>query len=164
MAQDLVVLQERLDWAVKLARSGKYDFNHCVTVTEQKPYAEDVAAAIIRCKSSKGDMAILLRVKRSALSKFIAEIPDLQALLDSEREHFLDKIESSVHDKALAGDWKAQRFILSTIGRARGYGNKLEVDTHHDGAFDILLKHVGEQDIKLPGLLIDGEVLETTED
>ena len=105
-------------------------------------------------EGSLADAAELLGLSRSRLKSFIERRPDLGDLLDQYRESVLDRVERNVHMRALNGDWRAERFILTTLGRVRGYGNKTTIEHEGDAALKELLKDA-EKTHALPGEIID---------
>ena len=143
-----------LAWAVTRCREGAYNFDKCATRELRRPHLEDVAAAIVTAEGSLADAAELLGLSRTRLRAFIERTPDLGDLLDQYRESVLDRVERNVHKRALNGDWKAERFILSTLGRVRGYGNKTTIEHEGDGALKELLG-AAEKTHALPGEIID---------
>ena len=66
----------------------------------------------------------------------------------------MDRVERSVHERALKGDWKAERFLLTTLGRDRGYGSRVLVEDERDAALRAVLSGSSRAHV-LPGDLID---------
>ena len=66
----------------------------------------------------------------------------------------MDRVERSVQERALAGDWKAERFLLTTLGRDRGYGSRVLVEDERDAALRAVLSGSSRAHV-LPGELID---------
>ena len=141
-------------WASERARSGNYNFQKCATRELGVPHMEDVSAALVQCCGSRVEAAELLGMSRPKLSKYIRLHPDLKDLVDSERDGLLDRVERSVAERALSGDWAAQKFILTTLGKDRGYTTKTEVETTSGGELAELLRASDKAHI-LPGDYID---------
>ena len=144
-------------WAVTRVEQGGYNFEKCATRALGRPHIEDVAAALVVAHGSMADAAVLLGMGRGRLRAYVDRVPDLVDLVSQQREAFLDKVEKSVHERALAGEWRAQRFILTTLGRDRGYGNKLEVENTNTALAELLGGRTRATDHDLPsnGPIID---------
>ena len=71
-----------------------------------------------------------LGVTRTAMSQRISADPELAAIVEEARESIVDLAESTLKRKVAEGDMQAVRIALlsSKAGRARGYGEKAEVD------------------------------------
>lgn len=74
-----------------------------------------VAAQIIGCSRE----AIRLRASKT---KYLADI------IAEEREAIIDVAESALYNKVLEGDMRAIEFTLKTIGKDRGYSEKVDVN------------------------------------
>ena len=73
-------------------------------------------------------VAAKLKVSRTAISYFIRRIPKMKELLEKEREKIIDKAESELFKAADNGEkWAIER-ILKTIGKDRGYTEKIEIE------------------------------------
>ena len=105
-----------------------YDFSD--SWTRKNPEAHigelDCAVAILRTSGVPSDMGKLLGRSRTAVVSFVSKNPHLEELLDEVAEHFLDEIEKLHKTAALSGDLNAQRFILTTLGKKRGYVTRQE--------------------------------------
>lgn len=65
------------------------------------------------------------RVKRSYVSKRIDASPALQLLLEDIQESLVDDAEATVAKAVLAGHLESSKFLLTTLGRDRGYSKVL---------------------------------------
>jgi len=74
-----------------------------------------VAAQIIGCNRE----TIRLRASKT---KYLADI------ISEEREAIIDIAESALYNKVLEGDMRAIEFTLKTIGKDRGYSEKVDVN------------------------------------
>lgn len=105
-----------------------YDFSDCWT--RKNPEAQigelDCAVAVLRTAGVPSDMGKLLGRSRAAVISFVSKNPHIEELLDEVAEHFLDQIEKLHKTAALEGDLNAQRFILTTLGKKRGYVTRQE--------------------------------------
>lgn len=68
--------------------------------------------------------------------KYITEYSTVQKVYQAEREGVIDEVESELIEIAKGGDLGAIKFYLSTIGRDRGYGERVEADIRHSGAIE----------------------------
>jgi len=75
-----------------------------------------------------------LSVTRKTVYEFIDRNPDVIPFIEHEREKILDVMENSMINKAIKGDFKAQKFYLKTIGKHRGFTERVE--TELSGAID----------------------------
>lgn len=72
-------------------------------------------------KGNVAKVADSMGANRNAVFANLRRNPELMAIKDEARERFLDQLEGSTWDKALAGDNLLSMFLLKTIGRHRGY-------------------------------------------
>lgn len=141
MSTDLAKL-DVVQTAADIARAGGYDFDNCKTRQTGRNCLPDVAAALVVCESSYVDAAQLLGVRYGALQKFVGTSQELMRLLRIEREKALDKVEKSMWRKALSGEIQAERFILQTQGKHRGYGKTMTITTEPSGRLRELLHEI----------------------
>lgn len=69
--------------------------------------------------------ARLLGIDPSNLRKRIRREPELQAVLEACREDLADLAEAQLKQKILEGDLNAITFVLRTLGKGRGYSERL---------------------------------------
>lgn len=107
-----------------------YDFGGCYTRTSSDGVIGelDTAVAILRTRGVPADMKRLLGKGRATIGRYIDSKPALKELLEDVAEDFLDEVEKLHKNAALQGDLTAQRFILQTLGKRRGYTTRQEVD------------------------------------
>lgn len=60
--------------------------------------------------------------------------PELKEAFEDERESAIDFAESRLMSGINSGDPESIRFFLRTIGRRRGYGDRMEVSGENGGA------------------------------
>ena len=74
-----------------------------------------------------------LRCSPSTIYNYIDRHPRIQELIDAHNERMVDKAEYNLTDKIEEGDLGAIKYVLSTKGKKRGYGEEMKHDvTHHD--------------------------------
>ncbi len=69
-----------------------------------------------------------LNCSRQAVHEFIKRTPVVIPFVEHERERILDVMETGMINKAIEGDFKAQSFYLKTIGKSRGFTEKIETE------------------------------------
>lgn len=101
---------------------------------EEKPpmTVPAVLAALIEHKGNVSRTAKVFYRTTSRMRDFIATKPELVAALDDLRENILDKAEDNVFTAVEAGDLGQSNMVLQTLGKKRGWTNKLEI-TGEDG-------------------------------
>ncbi|MBA7493869.1 hypothetical protein ES702_04434 [subsurface metagenome] len=92
---------------------------------------KNVVKAIRSEKGNVSKAAESLNITRVGLEKRISRNPKLKKIVNEERfshrETKKDLAEDKLFEALSRGDWKAVRYILSTLGKDRGYGDTLEV-------------------------------------
>lgn len=112
-----------------------YDFSKALTRVDFGATLSqlDTAVAIMRTGGVMKDMVMLLGRSRAVISTYVANDPHLTELVEEVAEGFLDEVEKLQKTAALQGDLAAQRFILTTLGKGRGYvtrqDHKVEAQT-----------------------------------
>ncbi len=71
--------------------------------------------------------ARFFQVSRTAIHNYIKRHPELISVLEDSREQFLDDAESALHKAIKNGDAWAVCFALKTVGRKRGYSERMEL-------------------------------------
>jgi len=66
-------------------------------------------------------------ISRQTIYIWSEKYEDFRLELEEVREKLLDAAEALYRNAVLNGDLEAAKFILRTIGRKRGYGDKVEV-------------------------------------
>ncbi len=113
----------RLEAEKLLKRNIGYDFKKCATRMGKTYHDLDVVAAILHHKGELGEIAKSLGRGRQAMRNHIYSNPGLLEIFAEVTECILDKVEQCVYDLAVSGDLAAGRFVLSTKGKNRGWGN-----------------------------------------
>lgn len=91
---------------------------------------EEVEAKLRELSGNFSAVARALGVSRIAVWKFINRRPKLKEVAEECRQTFIDNVESSIYKEALNGNVTAQIFILKTLGKSRGYIEKMQIE--HD--------------------------------
>lgn len=93
------------------------------------------AAALINSRGLKWRAAHSIAASHNTLETAMQANPDLAALAVAARERMLDDAEAKLAEKAIEdGDGECLRYLLKTVGKARGYGDKVQHDvTVSDG-------------------------------
>lgn len=112
-------------------------------MAESRYTLQEYYDALSQTKGNISACARLLNMRRSSLKERIDASPELRAKLEEVREEMLDKAEENVYDRVEQGDDAMTRFVLSTLGKERGYTQKTEVDNKHSfvgqGAVDRIM-------------------------
>lgn len=90
-------------------------------------------------EGSRGILSVVARkmnVSRMAIYKFLRKYPDMWDELENEAEKRIDLAESVIDKRMLEGDIRAAEIVLvrNKRGRARGYGDRTEIE--HSGLGD----------------------------
>lgn len=134
---------------------------------ESKIGMAEAEAALIQCHGIISDSADLLHVARTAMYWRVKHSPRLQEVARQAREAVLDKAEVNIYNRVLKGDLKVSQWMLTRIGRDRGYGRVEEMrHTGPDGGA-VRLSTVVKQELDagcisdIIGILADAGVLPT---
>lgn len=73
-------------------------------------------------------------IHRNALYRMIERHPDLKEIREWAQERIVDIAEHNMWQAAQKGDLKACRYILSSLGRGRGYGVQRHEHSNPDGS------------------------------
>ena len=106
-----------------------FDFKTCQTRLDRNgPYLiTDVMAALCVTGGQINMAASLLGRKPEKLRAYINRQPEIMEYLEAVSGTLVDRVEYSHTMSAIRGDGPAQRFILSTLGKGRGYTTRTEV-------------------------------------
>lgn len=91
-----------------------------------------IIKAFIKNRGIIGATAATLKVDRSTLYKWMDDTPALKTAQQDARSSFVDKAESKLADNVDAGDMKAIIYTLNTLGRDRGYGQRIIISDKSD--------------------------------
>ena len=87
---------------------------------------DGVTEALKKTNANISLAAKSLGVNRSSLYRFIERSPDLKELITDERESLVDIAESALKSAVVAKEAWAVCFTLKTIGKHRGYVERVE--------------------------------------
>lgn len=106
-----------------------FDFETCYTVQNPDgPISEyDAAIAIMVSRGNFAQMGRMLRRSRRVMEGFVTRHEALSELAQDIAEEDLDDIEAMIKSTAKIGDVGAGRFILTTLGKQRGFTTRTEV-------------------------------------
>ena len=118
--------------------AGSYDFSIAPTAlhNEDKYHESDVAAALFAARGNLSFAARLLNRRRNRLRSYLDRSPEMLQLWDDIRDEVIDKVEQNCYDLALNGDPTSIRFVLSTIGKDRGWTQRTETTGKDGGAIE----------------------------
>lgn len=85
-------------------------------------------------RDNRGNLSLTCRtladfgfpISRKSLKNRIDSSPELREVLDDVRDDILDQAESNVYDDVFAKDPGASRFVLTTLGKERGWVTRQE--------------------------------------
>lgn len=83
---------------------------------------------------NKSAIARRLGVSRKSIDRMIEENTEIAEAFEQERETAIDFAESRLMQGINSGDPESIRFFLRTIGRRRGYSERMEVSGENGGA------------------------------
>ena len=128
------------------------------------PPIEKFREAMTKYRGNLSQVARAFGVSRHAVYDWIKKEPDFGLVRDDARGEFLDEVISTARVVALgiplkddkgnfAGyqippDGSMLRYLLSTLGRAEGFGEKLEADINVQGAVKTLTPEEGKEFLK----------------
>lgn len=105
-----------------------YDLSTCPTAREPEGpiLSLDVAVALLKADGHVAWVAQALRRSRRVIDTFIQRDLSLSELLEDIQETFLDDAEAKAKALARSGDGGILKYMLSTIGKRRGYVTRTE--------------------------------------
>lgn len=106
--------------------------------SKRRNKVQDYADAIRRARGLLSYAADILEITPQALYQYVDAHPELHDVIDEARKKTLDKAEHNLLTKIDEGDVGVSQFILSRLGRNRGYGEKVE----QSGSVEIVFRHV----------------------
>lgn len=102
-------------------------------MSEQRYTTEEVIAAITRARGIKVVAAKALGCNRLTIDNYIARHPTVKAAYEEQRATLVDIAEAQLLKKLDSAEWDAIKYVLSTLGKERGYGDTLR----HEGGLTI---------------------------
>lgn len=113
---------------------ASYSLGDCYTVTNAEGVILDldVAVALLQYDGNVSEVARVLKRSRRVVDTYISRDLALQELLEDIYDTFVDEVEQKARQITRAGDSGMMKFMLSTIGKKRGYVTRVEA-TGKDG-------------------------------
>lgn len=98
-----------------------------------------VAAALVELRGNLAAVAERLGVHRSSVAEFVGKNPELCVILGDQRERRIDQAEDKLWAAVDAGEAWAIALTLKTIGKGRGYVERVDLRTASLESFLALL-------------------------
>ena len=95
--------------------------------TEKYTCAE-VIEALQKAQGIQAHAAELLGCNRATIANYIKRHPTVAQAYEDLRETIVDRAERGLIKKLVEEEWPAIRYVLSTLGKDRGYTEKYHVD------------------------------------
>jgi len=86
----------------------------------------EVIEALRKARGIKAVAAKLLGCDRHTVDNYITRHPTVARAYEEQRQTIVDIAEGQLVKKLDAGEWPAVRYTLSTLGRDRGYVERVE--------------------------------------
>lgn len=94
---------------------------------KKQPTNAEIEDALRKTRGMLALAAKSLGIHRGTLWSRLKKSPELRAVAEEEADVVLDIAESHLVSAVVGGDMDQVRFYLRTKGRARGYGDRLEI-------------------------------------
>ena len=107
--------------------AGPFDVDSSTKKSVRKVSNAVIASTLLKCEGNLAATARKLKMRRNTLRDRISTSPDLVVIASDQREGVIDDAETNIFMAAKLGDLPACKFVLSTIGKDRGYGQRSEV-------------------------------------
>lgn len=122
-----------------------------------EPKIDDVriARALVRYQGNISAAAralaieLKMAVSRGYVSKRIDSSAALQGLLEEIRDSLIDEAEAAIFKQVMDGKLEESKFVLTTLGRSRGY-TKTTVVAHEEAALLAHRLHEARQKVRRP--------------
>jgi hypothetical protein len=112
-----------------------------------------------KLKEAKGNMTLaakLLGCTRQMVWKRAKTIQKIQDAIDESREVAVDHAESALQRAVLEGDFRAIAFTLKTLGKDRGYVERMETEVSGRGGVPIKTELDISEEVKKYAHILDG--------
>lgn len=100
-------------------------------------------------KGSFGNITVIaqkLQVERKTVYEWLEKDPVMKSLLTDERDKMLDLAENKLVAKINEGDSRLISFVLSTLGKSRGYTSGQEIK--HSGTTEHIIREMTPEERK----------------
>lgn len=94
---------------------------------EPRYTAQQVSDALLDTAGIKSAAARKLGCTHQTVDNYIARYPTVAAAYEQARASIVDKAESVLLQKLNRNEWDAAKFVLTTLGKDRGWGQTLDV-------------------------------------
>jgi hypothetical protein len=88
---------------------------------------QQVIDALVQGEGFKITAAAALRCSRRTITRYIERYPAVREAYEDARQATLDLAESRLLALVRKDDWRAIRYLLSTLGKDRGYTERQEI-------------------------------------
>lgn len=102
-----------------------------------------ITQALEECNGVISAAADKIGMKRSAMQARLTRNPKLAEVRQSCKEKIVDSAETGLFAAVKARKPWAIKLVLSRLGKDRGYGNSLQVETSHSGRIVLVLPDDG---------------------
>jgi hypothetical protein len=106
-------------------------------VGNQNRYAAaQVIEAIQRARGVKAVAARILECSRQTVDNYIERYVTVRAAYEEQRETLIDVAEGKLIKKLDEDEWAAIKFVLTTLGKSRGYTERQEITGAEGGPIE----------------------------
>ena len=102
-----------------------------------KPGRDAISQAVEGSRGNLSRVAEVLGVSWDTARKWVFDDPGLKSLFESERDKVLDKAEDIIYTALDQNDIPTAKWVLSTLGRYRGWNEKVRLEDRHRDPFAI---------------------------
>lgn len=109
------------------------------------------AKIIEALKKTHGNFALsarMLQCSRTTIWNRVNKSPELQKIVEEEREGVIDVAEGMLNQAVLKGEPWAITFTLKGIGKARGHNEKIEQEVTGKDGGPLLFAHMSDEEVK----------------
>ena len=104
-----------------------------------RPSEEEICSAITMHRGRLGDAARSLGIRSTYIRKVIRENPMVMETWEQAKDVRVDIAETALDKAVKEGDVKAIVFLLSTLGKDRGYSSRVEHTGKDGGEIEVTL-------------------------
>jgi len=109
---------------------------------------EQLLKALVGSGGIKADIARRLKCTRKTVAKYIKENEELYLAWESEKQSVLDMGEAGLYALVKKKDLAAIKFLLTTQGKERGYGDTQRFDVNQNVSGTVEHQHKLEIELK----------------
>ena len=95
---------------------------------------QQVIDALIRSGGLKGAAARALHCNRLTVARYVKRYPAVKEAQEDALENTIDTAQGKLVEMVEQGDWRAVRYMLSTLGKNRGFTERQEIVSVGDDA------------------------------